>query len=426
MDSPKISLVMPSLNVQPYIEECLKSVIGQTMQDWEAFIVDAGSTDGTLEILHEYAAKDHRLHILSDDRGSTGYANNKAIKAARGEYIGIVETDDYISPDMYEKLYAAAKTVNADICRMDYVRFWGNGEGREFLHKHVASKGEYGRVIAPRKEQGVFRNDPFTWTGIYRRQFLRDKEVWHHETKGAAYQDTGFWFQSFSLADSLLYIKGEGYHYRLDNPGSSVHDKGKAFALADELTFVREQMERRGIFQAFSSTFYEILFNRYLWSYQRADTSLRLDFAKRFREDMLPAVNLNLALTAHQRTLLDELQASPEKFYASRESERLALEGLLNGDKPLVMLGCGSDGMRMLDYLQQRDALKRLVCLADNDCSLQGQERGGKTILSLKVASMRYPGAVWIVTSLNYSDVLTEQLKSMGVTENLIWTGHVC
>ena len=424
--APKISILMPSKNVRPYIEECMESVLHQTLRDIEIFCVDADSTDGTLACLERYAAADRRVHILHDDRGSTGYANNLAIRQATGKYIGLVETDDYVEPEMFERLYEAAETAQADVCRMDFARFWGDGAERETLVKQIAARGQYGRTLTPRTEQAIFANDPFIWTGIYRRAFLLENDIWYHETPGAAYQDTGFWFQTFAFADKLLYLPGVGYHYRLDNPASSVHNPTKAFALCDELAFVREQLEKRNLFQTYAVTFYTILFNRYLWSYQRAADELRLPFVRRFREDLLPAMGMDLPLTRHQKALLDELMDSPERFHASREAERSRLQELLAGGRPIVLMGCGSDGMRMLDELRAHHQLDRLVCLADNDEKLQGQQHFGKEILSPHEAHRRYPEAAYLVTSLNYGDEIKAQLLAMGIKPEKIWTGHIC
>ena len=99
---PKVSIVMPSLNVRPYIEECLDSVQNQTLKDIEILCVDAGSTDGTLEFLRERAAADSRIQVIESDRKSYGYQINLGIKAAKGEYFAILESDDYIIPEMYE------------------------------------------------------------------------------------------------------------------------------------------------------------------------------------------------------------------------------------------------------------------------------------------------------------------------------------
>ena len=425
MSMPKISIIMPSLNVRPYIEECLDSVLGQTMQEIEIFCVDAGSTDGTLEVIQKYAFMDSRIQVIISDKKSYGHQMNLAVDRAKGKYIGIVETDDYIVPDMFTTLYAAAKEYGVDVCRMDYARFWGDGKSREILPKHIAGNGQYGRIIVPAEEQEVFLNDPFNWSGIYRREYLLEKDIWHNETPGAAYQDTGFWFQSFAFADSILYLPQVGYHYRLDNPGSSIHNPQKAFAFCDELQFVRRKLEMEQIFERFKKIFYTLVFNRYLWSYQRAGDDLRLSFAKRFREDMLPAEGMDLLISDHQKELLTELRASPDEFHSSREQERINWQSRMASNCDLVVVGCGNDGIRMMEALAENDALVKVVCLADNDQGLQGQIRMGKRILSPAETYMLYPEANYLIASLKYGDELKSQLLSLGAKPEQIWTGHI-
>ena len=106
---PKITVIMPSLNVASYMRQCLRSVLEQTLEDIEVVAVDAGSTDGTLEILQEYVAADRRISVIQSDKRSYGYQVNVGLEAAQGEYISIVETDDRIADDMYEMLYAVAR-----------------------------------------------------------------------------------------------------------------------------------------------------------------------------------------------------------------------------------------------------------------------------------------------------------------------------
>ena len=98
----KLTVIMPSLNVAPYIEMCIKSVVNQTMQDMEILCIDAGSTDGTLEILEQFKREDSRIRIIHSDKKSYGYQVNKGLALAKGKYVSIVETDDFISQDMYE------------------------------------------------------------------------------------------------------------------------------------------------------------------------------------------------------------------------------------------------------------------------------------------------------------------------------------
>ena len=100
-----------------YIRECIQSVGKQTLREIEILVVDAGSTDGTREILEEFACNDARIRIISSDKKSYGYQVNIGISLARGEYIGIVDTDDFIVPEMYEKLYDRAKKYDLQYCK---------------------------------------------------------------------------------------------------------------------------------------------------------------------------------------------------------------------------------------------------------------------------------------------------------------------
>ena len=117
MSEPKISIIMPSLNVEPYIVECVDSVINQTLKDIEIIFVDAQSTDGTLEILKDYESKDSRVKLLISDKKSYGHQMNLGIVNATGQYIGIVETDDYVSPEMFYELYNLSNNGEYDIVK---------------------------------------------------------------------------------------------------------------------------------------------------------------------------------------------------------------------------------------------------------------------------------------------------------------------
>lgn len=114
---------MPSLNVAPYIKNCIESVINQTIKNIEIICVDAGSTDGTLEVLREYEKKDSRIKVILSNKKSYGYQMNLGIDIAKGEYLGIVETDDFISSEMYEELYTIAKEKKLDFIKADFYRF---------------------------------------------------------------------------------------------------------------------------------------------------------------------------------------------------------------------------------------------------------------------------------------------------------------
>ena len=114
--NPKISIIIPFYNVEKYIEECIKSVVNQTLKDIEIIFVNDGSTDGSIDIVNKYAKNDSRIKVLSlKERHGQGFARNRAIDIATGDYIGFVDSDDYVEVDMFEKLYVSAIQDDTDI-----------------------------------------------------------------------------------------------------------------------------------------------------------------------------------------------------------------------------------------------------------------------------------------------------------------------
>ena len=110
---PKVSILMPACNVENFLRECMDSVVNQTLKDIEIICLDDGSKDSTGNILDEYAAKDSRIKVIHKPNSGSGHSRNVGLDHATGEYIGIIETDDFADPDMFEKLYITAKENNA-------------------------------------------------------------------------------------------------------------------------------------------------------------------------------------------------------------------------------------------------------------------------------------------------------------------------
>lgn len=110
MSAPKVSVVVPIYNVEKYLRECLDSLVGQTLKEIEIICVDDGSTDSSKEIIREYMQKDTRVKMIAKEKNS-GYGNsmNQGFDMASGEYVGILESDDFAEPAMFEKLYETAR-----------------------------------------------------------------------------------------------------------------------------------------------------------------------------------------------------------------------------------------------------------------------------------------------------------------------------
>ena len=148
MDCCKVSVIVPSLNVVPYIRKCMDSILNQTLEEIEVFVIDAASTDGTHEILEEYARVDRRVTLLEDTQKSTGFAKNLGILESNAPYIAIVESDDYIALDMLEKLYEKAEETGADIVKANYSTFVEEDGSESVFPKSVSSRStDYNRLL---------------------------------------------------------------------------------------------------------------------------------------------------------------------------------------------------------------------------------------------------------------------------------------
>lgn len=112
---PKISIIVPVYKVEKYLSRCIKSILRQTFTDFELILVDDGSPDKCPQMCDDWGKKDKRIRVIHKENGGLSSARNAGLRAARGEYIGFVDSDDWIACDMYEILYQLAKKYRADI-----------------------------------------------------------------------------------------------------------------------------------------------------------------------------------------------------------------------------------------------------------------------------------------------------------------------
>ena len=125
MQFPKVSVIVPVYNVEAYLRQCLESLINQTLQEIEFICINDGSNDSSLEILYEFKKKDKRIRVV--DKKNTGYGDtvNIGINMAAGEYIGILESDDFATLNMYKILYEKAIEYDADLVKGNYYCYYG-------------------------------------------------------------------------------------------------------------------------------------------------------------------------------------------------------------------------------------------------------------------------------------------------------------
>ncbi len=293
---PKVSLIVPTYNVEQYLVECMESITNQTLEDIEVICINDGSTDGSLSILQSYADKDKRIIIVDKENGGYGIGMNIGLEMATGEYIGIVEPDDFVPVNMFGNLYDIAKGNNLDFVKADFYRFERATNGDMFLtYNHLSKKEEdYNVVFNPSETPEAIRWIMNTWSGIYKREFLNKWNIRHNETPGASFQDNGFWFQTFVFATRAMIIDKPYYMNRRDNPNSSVKNMQKVFCVNVEYDHIKDVLiEHPETWNRFKSYYTLKRFHNCLTTLRRIDNSCKLDYVNRFSKEMKRAYQLD-------------------------------------------------------------------------------------------------------------------------------------
>lgn len=217
MRLPKVSVLVPIYNVEKYLRQCLESLRSQTLKDIEVICIDDGSTDGSARIIAEFVQRDSRFVAITKKNTGYGDSMNQGLTAAKGEYIGILESDDFAESVMYSELYAMANNEKADIVRS---RCWFYWEGFRELQA-----GPYWNIAGePFKAEDcpdVMTDCGGIWGAIYRREFLVENKIRFQPTPGAAYQDISFWFTAAISAKRIFFLNRFHVHYRQGRPSAS-------------------------------------------------------------------------------------------------------------------------------------------------------------------------------------------------------------
>ena len=318
---PKVSIIVPTYNVENYLRECMDSIVGQTLKDIEIICINDGSTDGSLEILKNYAAKDPRIVIVDKKNEGYGVGMNIGLERASGEYIGIVEPDDFVPANMYEDLYNVAKKNNLDFVKADFYRFKRSSNGNmDLVYNHLSKNEEdYNVVFNPSTDPKTLLYIMNTWSGIYRRAFLEEYHIRHNETPGASFQDNGFFWQTFIYAKRAMIINKPYYMNRRDNPNSSVHNPDKVYCMNKEYDFIREiLMQDKKIWNRFKYIYWVKKLSNYLATVKRIGEEYKREYIRAISKEFCRAEELGElkkdVFTEEQWKKLQFLMRDPEGF----------------------------------------------------------------------------------------------------------------
>ncbi|MBO4707167.1 MAG: glycosyltransferase [Elusimicrobiaceae bacterium] len=211
MNKPKVSIIVPIYGVEKYLHQCVDSILAQTLKEIEIILVDDGSKDKCPQIVDEYSKKDPRVIAVHQPNGGYGRAVNHGIELAKGEYIGIVESDDWIEPNMYEELYNKAIQTGVDIVKSNFFNTFSSGEFKNTWAK------DFNISTFPFnfKDNPIFLYfHPSIWSCLYKRNLIIKNNIRMQEIPGAGWTDNLFQVKTLFYSQKIVYIDDAFYHYR--------------------------------------------------------------------------------------------------------------------------------------------------------------------------------------------------------------------
>ena len=231
---PFFSIIVPVYNVEPYLRECLDSIVNQTFSDYECICIDDGSTDGSGAILDEYAAKDKRFLVIHQINQGVSYARSVALAAARGQWIAACDPDDEVKPDWLRHFYDAVVSNDAIYFWTNFIK-WKDGGTEVIVDQRGVEDADW--LINETTSGNIFGA---MWNKIYKRDFIIANRISFPKNRVHSREDYFFMFAYLAKRPKVKYIGVADYIYKL-RKGSLTH-YGQMPTLEQEL-WLEEEIE---------------------------------------------------------------------------------------------------------------------------------------------------------------------------------------
>jgi hypothetical protein len=245
----KVSVIVPIYNIEAYLEKCIKSLLKQTLKDIEIILVNDCSTDNSQSIIDKYVKKDKRVKAYINEKNSgLSFTRNHGMKYAKGEYLSFIDGDDYIEPDMLEKMYDKAKEEDADIVECDFVL--------DFPNKKIINRSKLDENI-------IVSIRVAAWNKLYRRKLVEKLKL--EFPVGLLYEDVVFCYKIIPFANKISYVPEPFYHY-IQRPQSLINTKNKRVReIYDCLNMVLDYYKEKKIYEKYKDQL-EFIYMRYILS----------------------------------------------------------------------------------------------------------------------------------------------------------------
>lgn len=378
----KISIVIPVYNVEKYLRACLDSVVNQTFKDIEIVIVNDGSKDGSLDILKEYESRYPKLiTVYSTENRGVSHARNYGIARSHGEYLLFVDSDDYIEPDMCEKLYAKASKDNNDIVICKYYDIYQNETtGLITRKKGKAYDIAIGRNFNLHETKFELTHiSPFPWDKLYRRNLFET----HQFPENMRFEDLAVVFQVVCQAKSIGVIEDRLYNYRRASAGSFLSSFSEGtLDIVKALELVVEGLKKQGMFEEFFEEIEYICARHLLIRYNAIfDTANRgkLDIKKEMINKSLDFLEKNFPNWRNNRYLkYTASRASKAKMQKYTSRAKMLRTATIREYMPIILVKIGRKAKNLINKFKAK--IKKFLKAKNKKKYLKSKIPGKKLI----------------------------------------------
>ncbi len=289
MKKPIISVIVPVYNVENYLKQCLDSILCQTFSNIEIICVNDGSTDGSRRILEEYKRKDSRIIIADKQNGGLSSARNAGMRIARGGFISFVDSDDWIEPDMLEKLYNSIVKLNTDIAICAVHRYDEAGQKTDDTDPYY-TLGYFDKSFDNRafsyKDAKPFLMDVCVtaWNKLYRRSLIEKCSAWYPE--GLIFEDGPFFFSIFFKTQRVSIVRDFLYYYRINRKNSIIQKAGIRFLnVIDATEIMYNKIKDLPDFDDIKYIFFSKKAEDFIYRFEHLNSKYKTAFAKKLRKE---------------------------------------------------------------------------------------------------------------------------------------------
>ena len=326
----KISIIIPVYNVEKYIKECLNSVINQTLKDIEIICINDGSPDNSLSILEDYAKKDSRIIIINKENGGYASAINSGLDIATGEFIQIVESDDYVLANMCEDLYNAIKGTDADFITSDFYTLRPKLFGKKLKRFQYIKKSELQKYCLKTLPE-VISKPSYPWKSLYRNSFIKENNIRMLQDELGAYEDLPWNATVLSYAKEILYYPKAYYCYRLFAEGSSTNSGKRSM-----INYINRRYQIKEIF--LNNNKYNNEVKEYYWAgalngclffLKKIGFDYKEEFYIKMKTFLQGAIEENIEFKYFSKKMKNRFNKIIEKDFSSYQKSEKALEKFL-------------------------------------------------------------------------------------------------